>query len=167
MSDYIKCPRCELNYIHKDQQYCEICKAELGLGPELVFAVESEKEETFKLCPICKQVNIKEDEEMCEKCRENRDFKTDQIDYDNDEGWKNYVNDDIADEEEEETEEEISLSKLAEEEALLDDDFKDEEEEEDMYENEDFEYVDPDDPTLLDDEDEDEDEDFDDFDDEK
>jgi hypothetical protein len=111
-------------------------------------------------------VNIPEDEEMCEKCRENRDFKTDQIDYDNDEDWKNYVNDDIAEDEEEETEEEISLSKLAEEEALYDDDFLEEEEEEDdMYQGEDFEYVDPDDPELLDDDDEEEEEFDDDFDD--
>lgn len=157
MSDYIKCPRCELNYIHKDQQYCEICKAELGLGPELVFAVEKEKEERFKLCPICKQVNIPEDEEMCDKCRENIDFKDDQIDYDNDEGWKTYVNDDEEEEEEEEGEE-ISFDELEEEEDLDKDEF-----EEEFYQKEDFEYVDPDDPTLLDDDDEDEEGDDDDF----
>ena len=94
MGDYIKCPRCELNYIHKDQKLCDVCKAELGLGPELVFAVDKESTEKFKLCPICKQVKIPKDEDMCDKCRENLDFKGDQIDYDNDVGWKEYVKDD-------------------------------------------------------------------------
>ena len=45
MSDYIKCPRCELNYIKKDEQYCQVCKAELKLGPQLMFAVDEDEDE--------------------------------------------------------------------------------------------------------------------------
>ena len=45
MGDFIKCPRCELNYIHKSQGYCDVCKAELKIGPQLVFAVEDEDDE--------------------------------------------------------------------------------------------------------------------------
>lgn len=158
MAKFVKCPRCDLNYILEGQEYCDVCKAELGLGPSLVFAVENEKEVKVRLCPICKQVEIGEEEDMCQKCRENLDFKGDQIDYDNDEDWKNYVNDDDDGTEQDETEEEISLSKLAEEEAKLDEDFaeNDLDEEEEYVSNDDFEYVDPDDPSIEDIDDEEE-----------
>ncbi len=158
MADYIKCPRCELNYIHKDEEYCEVCKAELGIGPSLVFAVDKERVEKLKICPICKQTEIPEDKEMCDKCRENLDFKGDQIDYDNDEGWKDFVNDDLDDDDDEEldSEEKISFSKLAEEEEI-EDDFEEEEFAEACKED-DMEYVNPDDIDLLDDEDEEEEE---------
>ena len=157
MGKFVKCPRCELNYIREDQQYCDICKAELGIGPELVFAVDSEKEVKTRLCPICKTNEIGENEDMCEKCRENLEFKDDQIDYDNDEGWKDFVNDD-QEAEQAESEEEISLSKLAEEEAALDDDFNDDDIEDEEFANagDDFEYVDPDDPSIEDIDDEEE-----------
>ena len=124
--DYIKCPRCELNYIHKNQGYCDVCKAELKLGPQLVFAVEEDDEEPMELCPICKQNYIKEGEEMCAKCREEMDFKKDEIDLDKDEEWKNYLEEDADDCEDDE--EMLSLSRLAEEEA--DELFDDEEDEE-------------------------------------
>ena len=147
MAKFVKCPRCELNYIREDEEYCDVCKAELGLGPGLVFAIENEKETRIHLCPICKQREISEDQEMCDKCRANLDFKGDQIDYDKDEGWKDFLNDDHEELEDSVSEEEISLSKLAEEEAALDDDFNDEELEadEEYTPADDFEYVDPDD----------------------
>ena len=27
--DFVKCPRCDLNYIRRGEEYCEVCKAEL------------------------------------------------------------------------------------------------------------------------------------------
>ena len=45
MPEYIKCPRCELNYIKKGEQYCQVCKAELKLGPQLMFAVDEDDED--------------------------------------------------------------------------------------------------------------------------
>ena len=127
--DYIKCPRCELNYIHKSQGYCDVCKAELKLGPQLVFAVDDDDDEVaLELCPICKQNYIKDNEEMCEQCRKELEFKKDDIDLDKDEEWRNYLDD--TDDPEEDSEEMLSLSQLVEEEgdALFDD----EEEEEDI-----------------------------------
>ena len=60
MAKYKKCPRCELNYIHKDQEYCDVCKAELKKGPQLIFAVDEDDEtETMVLCPICHHNYIK------------------------------------------------------------------------------------------------------------
>ena len=31
MGEYIKCPRCDLNWIKNDQGLCDICKAELKM----------------------------------------------------------------------------------------------------------------------------------------
>ncbi len=143
--DYIKCPRCELNYIHKSQEYCDVCKAELKMGPQLVFAVDDDDEEVaLELCPICKQNYIKDNEEMCEQCRKELEFKKDEIDLDKDEEWRNYLDDDV-DEVNEDSEEMLSLSQLAEEEgdALFDD-----EEEEDDIEYQDSEPDDFDIPEI-------------------
>ena len=55
---YIKCPRCELNYIKEGEDYCDVCKAELKLGPQLLFAGDDEDDEfneERELCPVCKQ----------------------------------------------------------------------------------------------------------------
>ena len=32
MSKYKKCPRCEVNYILNDEEYCEICQLEMKEG---------------------------------------------------------------------------------------------------------------------------------------
>ena len=39
---YIKCPRCDLNYILEEEQYCNVCKADLKMGPKLLFANDDE-----------------------------------------------------------------------------------------------------------------------------
>jgi len=157
--DYIKCPRCELNYIHKNQGYCDVCKAELKLGPQLVFAVEEDDEEPMELCPICKQVYIREGDGMCAKCREEMDFKKENLDIEEDEEWKNYLDDE--DDAVENDEEMLSLSKLAEEEAdeLFDDEEEEEEVEEVNDEPDDFEIPEIDEKDFEEDEDDEEEED--------
>ena len=159
--DYIKCPRCELNYIHKDDGYCDVCKAELKLGPQLVFAVDEDDEETMELCPVCKQVYIKAGEEMCAKCLEEESFKNDQIDMDKDEEWKNYL-DDNEETDDLEDDEMQSLDEIAKEEA--EEFFDDEEEEEEIeyHDEDDFEIpeVDQSDFEDYEEEEEEEDDDF-------
>ena len=44
MVAYIKCPRCDLNYISEEQEYCDVCKAELKKGPKLLFANDDDEE---------------------------------------------------------------------------------------------------------------------------
>jgi len=155
--NFIKCPRCELNYIDKTKQtYCDVCLAELKLGPSLKFADLDEEEdmEAMELCPVCKQNYMKYNEEMCEDCKKEKEFEKDDIDLDEDEGWKDFIDEteDIA----EETE--IPLSQLEEEE----DEFFDDEEDLDEAEDDELDDIDEDfddeDLDGLDDEDEDEDE---------
>ena len=53
---YIKCPRCDLNYIDSRQEMCDICKAELGLMPkDILLDDDFDLEEETKLCPVCKR----------------------------------------------------------------------------------------------------------------
>ena len=157
MARYVLCPRCELNFIDADEQeYCDVCKAELKKGPQLVFAVDDDEEqESLDLCPVCHQNYIKPGESMCAKCLEERDYQNSREDLDDD-SWKEFMDDE--EEEEEQDEEMLSLDKLAREEG----DFIDEEEEEedlvsDEKDDDDFEIPDVDEADFMDDDEEDED----------
>lgn len=71
MGKYKKCPRCELNWIPAEDEYCDVCKAELGLGGiELIDDEEEEYEEL--ICPICKTNYIEPGDAMCEACKEKK-----------------------------------------------------------------------------------------------
>ena len=64
---YIKCPRCELNYILEGEDYCHVCKSEMKHHTEpdedlLDF-------DDMELCPVCGQNYIREDQTMCDECR--------------------------------------------------------------------------------------------------
>lgn len=55
MVKYIKCPRCELNYIDSEkQEYCDVCLAELQ-GSKLKFADIDEDDRSRKdgTRPVC------------------------------------------------------------------------------------------------------------------
>ena len=52
MANYILCPRCELNYIEESEEYCTVCKAEMGLIDPGILIPEEEVESSEKLCPI-------------------------------------------------------------------------------------------------------------------
>ena len=175
MPKYILCPRCELNYILEGEEYCDVCKAELKIGPQLMFSASEELEGQY-LCPVCKSKYVDKDEEMCESCRENS-FKRreleDDIDFEKDEEWRQYLDEDEKDVlSSGDDEEELLLSQIEEEEAF-DDMEADEDEDLDPYTNEkisknkkdddDFDYVvlnddDYEDDDFEDDEDEDVDE---------
>ncbi len=105
MVRYIKCPRCELNYIDGDtQEYCDVCIAEMK-GNKLQFADLDDEElneelegEQTELCPICGVNFMRPGETMCESCKKNSEQDTEEeIDPENDEEWKNYLDDDTED----------------------------------------------------------------------
>lgn len=163
MPKYVLCPRCELNYMLDTEKYCDVCKAELKLGPQLIFAVDDESETGEKLCPICKRNYISDDEDMCEQCRDDHKYDTvpDDIDIDKDEEWRNYLDDDEKDMPQED---EISFSQLADEEKgdeLFREDEEDEVAEPIDDEPDDFD-VDIDEKDFEEDDEEDEEEDDDD-----
>ena len=86
---YIRCPRCELNYITKDEGVCSICKQEMKVGGGLIDELEME------LCPICKNNYIQPDEVMCASCYEER-VNDPNFDEDSAE-WNKYINPDEED----------------------------------------------------------------------
>ena len=163
MIKYVKCPRCELNYIDADkQEYCDVCIAEMK-GNKLQFAdlddADFEKEiesEGTELCPVCGVNYMPYGEKMCESCKSKEEYEDEEeVDPETDEQWKNYLDDDTED---------LSL-----EDAELDEELKEEleeedEEEEELEENND-DFFDEDIESLddyddEDDEDEDEDDDL-------
>lgn len=162
---YIKCPRCELNYISKKDKFCDVCKSEMkaGILEETDF---DEFEEGMEICPICKVNYLNEGEKMCVTCQEEQltPMKDDEP------NWRGYVDQtDESDEdldllpvEEDEIDEELEGA-FAED---LENEFEEEDEEFDGEEMEDldddFDNID----TGYDDDDDDEDEDNSDDDDE-
>jgi len=166
MIKYIKCPRCELNYIDPEkQEYCDVCIAEMK-GNKLRFAdiddeefeaIETE-EELDEICPVCGVNHIAPGEKMCESCKQQQNYEEEEdIDIEKDEEWKNYL-------EEDEGDLTVDDETLQEE---IDEEFSDDTEEEadDFYESEDVDSLsDLEDDDFEDDEDdedeEDEDDDF-------
>lgn len=149
---YVKCPRCDLNYIDPEkQEYCDVCLAELQ-GAKLKFAdLDDEEEEKTELCPVCGVNYMRFGEKMCDECKKNSEYEADaDIDPDKDEEWRNYLDED-ADTIEEEPPIDIGED--------FDDDFEDDEFEDDEYrgEDEDDDLDLPDGDIDYDDEDEDED----------
>lgn len=92
---YIKCPRCELNYIKKSDKYCNVCKKEMKLiKPEFEDDITD-----LELCPICKTNFIHGNEDMCASCQEDQGLsgKNAFIDDDN---WTKYIDEDDTEESE-------------------------------------------------------------------
>lgn len=155
MIRYVKCPRCELNYIDGDkQEYCDVCIAEMK-GNKLEFAdldedelVEEFEEEGSELCSICGVNHVRYGETICDSCKKQSEYDgEEEIDPEQDEEWKNYLSDDTED--------------LTLDDAKLDEELKEELEEED----EDDEFFD--DEEELEDEDVDSLDDLEDYDDEE
>ncbi|MBP5651372.1 MAG: hypothetical protein J6X00_01715, partial [Clostridia bacterium] len=59
---YIKCPRCELNYILESEDLCEVCKRSMRAGANNEDDEEEYEEEGLTLCPICKVNYLNEGE---------------------------------------------------------------------------------------------------------
>ena len=161
MPKYIKCPRCELNFIIEGkQEYCDVCIAEMK-GSKLEFAdledeeLEAELEnEAAELCPVCGINNMRFGESMCEACRKQSEYEDDvQDDEDGDEEWKSYLNDDTED---------LSLDEeeLAEELAEVGEEEEEYAEEADDFFDEDVDSLDDIDEDFDDDDDEDDDDDL-------
>ena len=68
---YIRCPRCELNYILKKDKFCKVCKTEMkALG-----TLGAEENLDLELCPICKANYINSDEDICAQCAKEKELE--------------------------------------------------------------------------------------------
>ena len=105
MAKYKKCPRCELNWIPVEEDYCDVCKAELKIGGATLLDDEDEDE---LLCPVCHTNYMEPGEKMCSECAR----KAGKLGVD-----EEYEKDDQPDEKDEN---EVSFDELAEEEAWND-----------------------------------------------
>ncbi len=69
---YIKCPRCELNYILEGEDYCNVCKNEMKHHSEDEYDEDLLDFDDMELCPVCGQNYVKEDQPMCDECRKKK-----------------------------------------------------------------------------------------------
>ena len=56
---FIKCPRCELNYIREEEQYCSVCKREMK---------GEVHDDPFELCSICNENPVMPGKDVCLIC---------------------------------------------------------------------------------------------------
>ena len=56
---FMKCPRCELNYIREEEQYCSVCKREMK---------GEAHEDPFELCSICNENPVMPGKDVCLIC---------------------------------------------------------------------------------------------------
>ena len=56
---FIKCPRCELNYIQEEEQYCSVCKREMK---------GEAHDDPFELCSICNENPVMPGKDVCLIC---------------------------------------------------------------------------------------------------
>lgn len=157
---YIRCPRCELNYITKEEKYCSVCKKEMQVGGG-DFVDEAELE----ICPICKTNYIQPDEIMCASCYAER-ANDPNFDGEEDSEWNQYINRDeedmISDNPDEELGDMASVKDLDDD----DDDYDDFDDDDDLgVVMDDEDMLDDDDDEDFDDLDDDDDDDYDDLDD--
>ena len=56
---FVKCPRCELNYIREEEQYCSVCKREMK---------GEVRDDPFELCSICNENPVMPGKDVCLMC---------------------------------------------------------------------------------------------------
>lgn len=157
MPKYKKCPRCDVNWILEEEDYCEVCQNELkGLAKY----EELEDEDDADVCPRCGINFLGENETICEQCRleleEEKTAKLLDVEIEKDD-WEDFEEDALV--EEDDTEE--SLEALVDEEWDEDEAIAEEELSDDGDDDlslDDFDEIDFDDE---DDEEDDEDDDSD------
>ncbi len=140
MVRYIKCPRCELNYIDAEkQEYCEVCLKEMkGIPTDLDDIDEEEEELPTELCPVCGENMMRAGEKMCDECKKKLEYEEEPAEDEDDDEWREYLDDDT------DAELDSEIGEIGEE---FGEEFEDseEEEEEETYEGpdeeEDLEYV--------------------------
>ena len=126
---WIKCPRCEMNYIQENEKYCKVCKREM----------KGEKtQDEVEICTVCNEHPVMPGKDVCLNCY--KEMAAHETDTENDgsitvdvgidpvstmEEIVPDIADDLSNREYQEMENDLSLQEMAEEE-----DSDDEEEDE-------------------------------------
>jgi predicted amidophosphoribosyltransferase len=65
-----KCPRCELNYIREEEQYCDVCRRELKRAQARGRQIEDEAgdEDEVIICTECGEAPAVRGGELCPAC---------------------------------------------------------------------------------------------------
>ncbi len=164
MIRYIKCPRCELNYIDADrQEYCDVCIAEMK-GSRLQFAdldeddygILDEELEEAPLCPVCKINRLRPGESICEECRAKQEYEgeddnvraseDEDLDEDHEDEWQRYLDEEDDEDltvEDEKIKEELDAEFGSDEDEDFKDDYVDDSESSDEGTDKDEEEYDP------------------------
>lgn len=128
----VKCPRCELNYIQEDEDYCKICKREMK---------GERQHDEIEMCTVCNEAPALPGKDVCLFCLKEMNSNNDRHDDEN-EGRVGEssldidpvssmdeiipeIDEDIPEREYDEIESDLSLDEMGEEEA---EDDKDEDE---------------------------------------
>ncbi|NCB48078.1 MAG: hypothetical protein EOM55_00385 [Clostridia bacterium] len=163
---YIRCPRCELNFILKKDKFCNVCKKEMkALG-----SMANDEDLDLELCPVCKVNYISPNEDMCAVCAKEKALAEEDDEKDVTTNWESYTTpeDDEAGYSDEETSDMVSISNLGDDSLEVDDDMpltlEDEDEDEEDIDDEekkkddiDIDDEDLDDFENIDDDEEDDD----------
>ena len=56
---FVKCPRCELNYMQESDQYCSVCKREIK---------GEAKDEYLEICSVCGENPVYPSKDLCLFC---------------------------------------------------------------------------------------------------
>ena len=72
---YIKCPRCDLNFIPKKDKLCHVCRQEMQ-----ALQTSTVDGDSMGLCPICKVNYITDDETVCGTCMEESELTEEELD---------------------------------------------------------------------------------------
>ena len=126
-----KCPRCELNYIQEDEDYCKVCKREMK-GEDVAEEVE--------MCTVCNERPVMPGKDICLFCyKEMQQSNRDSVDNDGEaisvdvgidpvssmDEIISDSDDDIPDGEYKEIEDDLSLEEMGDEEQKNDEDDED------------------------------------------
>ena len=74
-SVYIKCPRCDLNFILKKEKLCPVCKSEMA-----ALTQRDDDAASLGVCPICKVNYITDDETVCGTCSDESELSKEELD---------------------------------------------------------------------------------------
>jgi len=75
-TNYIKCPRCDLNFIQKRDKLCPVCKQEM----QALSTNYADEGSNMGMCPICKVNYITDEENVCNTCMVESDLSEEEID---------------------------------------------------------------------------------------